>query len=245
MTGEAELRFYAELRDFLADTDGRVRRRFDVSPSVKDLIESSGVPHTEVDLVLVNGEPVDFAHRIHDGDRVSVYPVFESFEIESVTRVRSASLRTTRFVLDVHLGRLARYLRLLGFDTDYEPERDDRELVRTSLAERRILLTRDVELLKHGGLTHGYFVRSTDPTDQLLEVVRRLHLAGAVEPFTRCMACNGSLREVEKSQVEDELPDGVRRERDRFWQCDRCRRLYWRGSHIRHLEELVEAARRT
>jgi uncharacterized protein with PIN domain len=245
MTGEAELRFYAELRDFLADSDGRVRRRFDVSPSVKDLIESSGVPHTEVDLVLVNGNPVDFAHRIRDGDRVSVYPVFESFEIEGVTRVRSASLRTTRFVLDVHLGRLARYLRLLGFDADYEPERDDRELVRKSLAEHRILLTRDVGLLKYGSLTHGYFVRSTDPQDQLLEVVRRLHLAGAVEPFTRCMACNGSLREVEKSQVEDELPDGVRREQDRFWQCDRCRRLYWRGSHIRRLEELVGAARRT
>lgn len=244
MAGVAQLRFYAELCDFLGDGEGRVVRRFDVSPSVKDLIESSGVPHTEVDLVLVNGEAVDFAYRIHDGDRVSVYPVFESFDIEDVTRVRSSSLRITRFVVDVHLGRLARYLRLLGFDTDYDPHRDDPELVRLSLDEHRILLTRDVELLKHGDLSHGYFVRSTGPREQLLEVVRRLHLAGAVEPFSRCMACNGLLRSVDKPHVAERLPEGVRRAQDRFWQCDGCGRVYWRGSHVRHLEDLVEAARR-
>lgn len=244
MGGEAELRFYAELRDFLDDPDGRVVRRFDVSPSVKDLIESSGVPHTEVDLVLVNGEAVPFSRRIADGDRVSVYPVFESFDIEGVTRVRSVPLRTTRFVLDVHLGRLARYLRLVGFDTDYRPDRDDAELVRKSVAEGRILLTRDVGLLKHGALTHGYFVRSTDPRDQLLEVVRRLHLAGAIEPYRRCMACNDLIEEVPKAAIQDRLPEGVRREQDLFWRCAGCGRLYWRGSHFRHLEELVDAARR-
>jgi uncharacterized protein with PIN domain len=244
MAGEAELRFYAELRDFLADPGGRLVRRFDGSPSVKDLIESSGVPHTEVDLVLVNGEPVDFAARVRDGDRVSVYPVFESFDVTGVTRVRDRPLRTTRFVLDVHLGRLARYLRLLGFDTDYAPERDDRDLVRKSRDEGRILLTRDVELLKHGALTHGYFVRSTEPRSQLLEVVRRLHLSRSIAAFSRCMACNGLLGPVEKSRVEAELPHGVRRRHDRFWQCGDCRRVYWRGSHHGRLEDLVEAARR-
>lgn len=244
MGGEAEFRFYAELRDFLDDPDGRLRRRFDVSPSVKDLIESSGVPHTQVDLVLVNGEPVGFGHRVRDGDRVSVYPVFESFDIQDVTRIRPSPLRETRFVLDVHLGRLARYLRLLGFDTDYAVDASDPELVASSLRENRILLTRDVELLKHGDLTHGYFVRATDPRGQLLEVVERLHLAGSIDPFTRCMTCNGLLRPVDKSEVEDLLPEGVRRDQDRFWQCERCRKVYWRGSHMVHLEELVESARR-
>lgn len=243
MGGEAEFRFYAELRDFLDDPDGRLLRRFEVSPSVKDLIESSGVPHTEVDLVLVNGDPVDFGHRIQDGDRVSVYPVFETFDIEDVTQVRASPLRETRFVLDVHLGRLARYLRLLGFDTRYSVDRSDPELVATSLREDRILLTRDLELLKHGDLTHGYFVRATDPREQLLEVVERLHLGGSIEPFTRCMACNGALRPVEKSRVADRLPDGVRREQDRFWQCEECEKIYWRGSHMDRLEELVESAR--
>lgn len=243
MGGEAEFRFYAELRDFLDDPDGRLLRRFDVSPSVKDLIESSGVPHTEVDLVLVNGEPVDFGHRIQDGDRVSVYPVFESFDIEDVTRVRAAPMRDTRFVLDVHLGRLARYLRLLGFDTNYAVDSSDPELVATSLRENRILLTRDVELLKHGDLTHGYFVRATDPRKQLFEVVERLHLAGSIDPFTRCMTCNGLLRSADKSEVEDRLPERVRREQDRFWQCAECGKIYWQGSHMGHLEDLVESAR--
>lgn len=244
MGGEAEFRFYAELRDFLDEPDGRLVRRFDLSPSVKDLIESSGVPHTQVDLVLVNGQPVDFGHRVRDGDRVSVYPVFETFDIEEVTRVRASPLRETRFVLDVHLGRLARYLRLLGFDTDYAVDRPDRELVATSRREDRILLTRDVELLKHGDLTHGYFVRSTDPREQVLEVVERMHLAGSIAPFTRCMTCNGLLRQVEKSQVANRLPEGVRREQDRFWRCRECGKVYWRGSHMGHLEDLVDSARR-
>lgn len=244
MAGSAEFRFYAELRDFLDEPNGRLLRHFGVSPSVKDLIESSGVPHTQVDLVLVNGEPVDFSYRVGDGDRVSVYPVFESFDIGRVTRVRAEPLRETRFVLDVHLGRLARYLRLLGFDTDYATDRHDPELVRRSRDDHRILLTRDVELLKHGDLTHGYFVRATDPAEQLLEVVGRLHLAGAIRPFTRCMACNGPLQRVSKAEVEADLPEDVGRRQDRFWRCGRCGRVYWRGSHVPRLERLIEAARR-
>ncbi|MFP3914254.1 MAG: Mut7-C RNAse domain-containing protein [Actinomycetota bacterium] len=242
--GEAVFRFYAELCDFLDTPDGTVVRTFDVSPSVKDLIESSGVPHTEVDLVLVNGESVDFAYRVRDGDRVSVYPVFETFDVGELTRVRTEPLRTPSFVLDVHLGRLARYLRLLGFDVDYSPHRADPELVEVSRRDARILLTRDVELLKHGDLTHGLFLRSSDADDQVREVVRRLHLSSSIRPFTRCLACNGLLAEVEKEEVASLLPEGVRREQDRIWRCGDCGKLYWRGSHMRRLEALVESARR-
>lgn len=239
--GTAEFRFYAELNDFVPEPT--VLRSFTGTPSAKDLIESSGVPHTEVDLVLVNGEPVGFEHRIEDGDRVAVFPVFESFDIGTVTKVRPEPLRDTRFVLDVHLGRLARFLRLLGFDTDYVSHRDDAELVEIARRGGRILLTRDRELLKYDALTHGIFVRATDPEEQLLEVVARLHLSSSSRPFTRCMACNGELADVAKEAVLERLPEAVRREQDEFKACPDCNRVYWRGSHFRRLEQLVHRAK--
>lgn len=238
----ADLRFYAELRDFLDDPDGRIRRSFDLKPSVKDLIESCGVPHTEVDLVLVNGEPVDFSCGVRDGDYISVYPVFEAFDIGSVTRVRSQPLRVPRFVLDVHLGTLARYLRLLGLDADYDPGRQDPELIRISVDEGRILLTRDVELLKHGRLTHGSFVRATDPKEQLREVVDRFHLTAELAPYTRCMSCNGELEPVAKADIEDRLPPVTRRHHERFWQCRTCTKVYWQGSHHNGLNDIINQA---
>lgn len=239
-----EIRFYAELRHFIGSPDGRVERSFDLAPSVKDLIESCGVPHTEVDLILVDGQSVDFGYRVRGGERISVYPVFESFDITPLNRLRPRPLRDPRFVADVHLGRLARYLRLLGFDTLYDPRVDDHELVRASVDERRLLLTRDVELLKHGELTHGYYVRATDPREQLFEVVGRFHLQAAIQPFGRCAVCNETIDEVDKSQVSHLLPDAVRREHERIWRCRGCGRLYWKGSHVARLSSLIEAARR-
>ena len=148
----ATLRFYAELNDFLPPQDrhGDVERRFNVHPSIKDLIEAAGVPHTEVDLLLVNGTSVDFACPVRDGDRVSVYPIFESIDITAATKVRPEPLRELRFILDVHLGRLARYLRLAGFDAVYRNDLDAAELAGTA-AGGRVLLTRNQGLLKRPG----------------------------------------------------------------------------------------------
>lgn len=238
-----EIRFYAELRLFVDSPDGRVVCSFDVSPSVKALIESCGVPHTEVDLILVDGESVDFSHRIEGGERISVYPVFESFDISPLSRLRPRPLREPRFVADGHLGLLARYLRLLGFDTCYDADADAPGLVEASVSERRLLLTRDVELLEHGRLTHGYYVRATDPREQVLEIVGRFHLESAIAPFTRCAACNGSIAPVAKSEVAHLLPEAVRGEQQRVWRCGGCGELYWRGSHFERLFSLVEAAR--
>lgn len=240
------LRFYAELKDFLSaeQRSGTVTRTFDVPGNVKDVIEGCGVPHTEVDLILVNGESVDFSYRVADGDRISVYPVFEAFDLSSVVRVRPQPLRDVRFVLDVHLGRLAGYLRLLGFDTVWSNVWSDHELVGISTGQGRILLTRDVGLLKHGSITHGYFVRATNPRRQLTEVVRRFHLAGSLSPFTRCMECNGSLEPAEKADIADRLPPATRRHFDEYRTCSTCESIYWRGSHYRRLNEIVEDARR-
>jgi len=242
---EARVRFYAELNDFLP-----AELRFqelsyvflDVA-TVKDRIESYGVPHTEVDLILVNGEPVDFTYRVQDGDRVSVYPVFEAFDIAGLTRLRPEPLREPRFVLDTHLGKLAAYLRMVGFDTLYRNCCTDEQLAAVSRDERRILLTRDVGLLKRSAVTHGYFVRETDSRRQLAEIVRRFDLARLMLPFSRCMRCNGALRSAAKEEVRDRIPPGAAELHEEFRQCGECGRVYWQGGHYRRMREWVEALR--
>jgi uncharacterized protein with PIN domain len=173
-----------------------------------------------------------------------VYPVFESFDISPLVRVRPSPLRRVRFVLDGHLGRLAGYLRLLGFDTLCDGAWSDRDLVEISSEQHRILLTRDVGLLKHGSVTHGGFVRSTDPRRQLIQIVRRFQLSGRIEPFTRCMRCNGAIVPAEKSEVAARLPPRIRDRFDDYRACSGCGRVYWRGSHYDRLAEIVEEARR-
>ncbi len=238
----AEFRFYEELNDFLPPA---LRRHafayaFKGTPSVKDAIEAIGVPHTEVDLVLVDGTSVDFTRRLAGGERVAVYPVFERLDVAPVTRLRAQPLRQTRFVLDVHLGRLARYLRLLGFDTRYRNDYDDAAIIGLARAESRIILTRDRGLLKHGAVTHGYWVRSTVPRQQLAEVVRAFDLVGSARPFTRCIRCNGTLDAVPKDSVADRLPPRVRAHFDAFAQCRECAAVYWPGSHHDRMRKLVD-----
>ena len=239
----ASFRFYAELNDFLPP-----ERRFtefaytflDVA-TVKDRIESFGVPHTEVDLILVNGQPVDFACRVQDGDRISVYPVFESFDIAGLTRLRPEPLRDPRFVLDVHLGRLAAYLRMLGFDALYRNDCADERLAEISRHEHRILLTRDVGLLKRGAVTHGYYLRATQPRQQLVEVVRRFDLGRMAKPFSRCLRCNTPLTQASKDEVRHQLPAQVAILHDEFLRCPDCGRAYWKGGHFRRMRQWVDA----
>jgi len=240
----ATFRFYAELNDFL-----RPERRFtefahgflDVA-TVKDRIQSFGVPHTEVDLVLVNGNPVDFAYRVQDGDRISVYPVFEAFDICGLTRLRPEPLRVPRFVLDVHLGRLAAYLRMLGFDTLYRNQCTYERLAEVSRREHRILLTRDVGLLKRSSVTHGYFVRATKPRQQLAEVVGRCDLARLMKPFSRCLRCNTPLTQAGKDQVRQQLPAQVALLHTEFLRCPDCGRAFWKGGHFRRMRQWIDAS---
>lgn len=218
-------------------------RDFGLSPSVKDLIESCGVPHTEVYVIIVDGESVDFGYRVKDGDHIAVYPVFESFDVSPIIRVRPEPLREPRFLADNHLAKLARFMRLVGLDTRHDQSWDDPELVEISVEERRVLLTRDVELLKHGNLTHGYYVRSTDPRGQIVEVVRRFHLEDEIDPYTRCTNCNGLLYDVSKEDVSDRIPAETSRHVQRYKQCRNCAQVYWRGSHQPDLQRIVDSAR--
>jgi hypothetical protein len=239
----AHFRFYAELNDFLPPSRRFVafRESFEVRGSVKDMIESLGVPHTEVDLILANGESVDFSYLVQEGDRISVYPVFESIDITPVLRVRPRPLRQTRFVLDIHLGRLANYLRMLGFDALYRNDYRDEELARLSCDQERILLTRDRNLLKRRAVQHGYCLRETRPRRQLLEVLERFDLSGSMGAFTRCLRCNGLLEAVSKEVVADRLPPQTREHYQEFHQCASCGQVYWKGSHYQRMQQFIES----
>jgi uncharacterized protein len=239
----ATFRFYEELNDFLPPD--RRRRTFD-SPcaraaTTKHMIEALGVPHTEVDLVLVNGESAGFDRQIADGDRVAVYPKFEAFDISGLLRLREKPLRTTRFVADAHLGGLARLLRMMGFDTLYDNGFDDAEIADLSEREHRIVLTRDRELLKRRNVTHGCYVRTLAAAEQLREIFDRLDLAGSARPFTLCLHCNAPLREIAKAEVLDRLPDKVREHQEHFATCDQCQGVFWQGTHWQRMRSVVEA----
>ena len=239
---QATYRFYGNLIDLLTlpDESGVVVRTFDDSPSVKDQIEACGVPHTEVDLLLVNGVSVGFDHRITDGDRVSVYPHFWELDVAHLSLVRPEPLGDMRFVADVNLGKLARYLRLLGFDTLSDGRWHDAELVAIAGEQQRMLLTKDRPLLKRSAVTHGYLVRAAQPMDQVVEVARRFDLADSVRPFSRCMECNGVVRSVPKAEVDHLLEPLTRRHFDDFRQCPDCERVFWKGSHHQRLAAIVE-----
>ena len=237
------IRFYEELNAFLRG--GGHKEPFSVSVpegcTVKALIEDLGVPHTEIDLILANGESVDFAYRPADGDRISVYPRFESWDIGSISRVRPVPLREVRFALDVHLGRLARLLRMFGFDTLYRTTLDDEELVHVARLEGRIVLTRDRGLLKRRSVTHGHLVRSLVPHGQLAEVVRRFDLARSIRLGSRCVVCNVILEPLARDEALPRVPPAVARDYADFSACPVCGRVFWRGSHWQKMVELAQS----
>ena len=239
----ATFRFYEELNDFLAPA--RRGREFACrcarAATVKHMIEALGVPHTEVEIVLVNGESVGFERLLGDGDRVAVYPKFESFDVTPLLRVRERPLRSLRFIADAHLGGLARLLRMAGFDTLYDNGWRDGDIAEIAARENRIVLTRDRDLLMRRGVTHGCYVRALRPEAQLREVFDRLDLARSARPFTRCLSCNAPLRAVDKAQVADRLPPTVRERHERFVACTGCARVFWEGSHWRRMREVVDA----
>jgi len=239
------IRFYEELNFFLTRDKRKtdLKSNFTGRRSVKDFIESFGVPHVEVDLILVNSEPVDFSYIVKDRDRISVYPVFERLDITGVSGLRPKPLRRPRFVLDVHLRKLAKRLRLLGFDVDYSKDRDDAELASVSQNESRILLTRDRQLLMHRIVDRGLYVRNTDPEKQINEILDRLDLRKSCTPFSRCIECNGEIYKLDIENLKPEIilsiPKGVLECCNEFFACSLCKRIYWKGSHYDRLVEII------
>jgi uncharacterized protein len=238
---QSRFRFYAQLNDFLPPEQRHqvVARRFRVSGSAKDAIEAMGVPHTEIDLILANGVPVEFDYLVRDGDRISVFPKFRSIDLGPLLRLQPPDLSEKHFVVDGHLGRLAAYLRMLGFDTVYRNDYRDDELARISCAENRTLLTRDRGLLKRSEVNRGYYVRETNPAAQLAEVVQEFDLSQSIAPFRRCMHCNSLLHSVEKQAIQDRLLPETAKYFDEFYRCAECGHVYWKGSHYRRMTKLI------
>ena len=240
-TCSAEFRFYEELNDFLPEEQRKVsfRHSFHGTPSVKDTVQAIGVPHTAIDLILVDGHSVDFAHRLRGGERIAVYPVFERLDISPLTRLRPKPLRDTRFILDVHLGKLTSYLRMLGFDAAYDRDWDDDVIIDLSLEQKRIILTRDIGLLKQSRVTHGYWLRHHQPLEQLQELLSSLDLSRQLRPFTRCMDCNGQIQQVPRSKISTLVDAEIFKRFEAFWRCRDCRKIYWQGSHYHRMLEQI------
>ncbi|KEF40889.1 MAG: hypothetical protein ER33_14610 [Cyanobium sp. CACIAM 14] len=242
-TPAARFRVYGDLNDFLPPH--RRQREFlhpvQEHATVKDTVEAIGVPHPEIGLILIDGTSVGFGQRVPARSRVSVYPQFSGIDITAVSRVLPPPLEDIRFVLDVHLGKLATYLRLLGFDVLYRNDSSDDALAALAARERRILLSNDRGLLKRRAVTHGAMVRAADPRRQLREVVRRFRLSGALRPLTRCPRCNGVLQPVAKREVERELPPYTRLSHAEFRRCPECRQIYWQGAHAAGLCSLLQS----
>jgi uncharacterized protein len=230
----AEFRFYGELNDFLTPDQHKrtLISKFRGHPGVKDPIEAFGVPHTEVELIIVNGLPVGFDYQLKPGDRVAIYPNMESLDISPLFRLRDELTCNPRFIIDVNLGKLAKHMRMLGFDSLYRNDYSDSEVVNIAVNDQRIILTRDRRLLYNKLVIHGYWVRAVIVKDQVEEVLRRFGLYGRTDPFSRCLVCNGVLVPVAKSDIIECLEPKTRLYYQVFHQCSDCRRIYWEGSHI-------------
>ena len=238
----ATFRFDEALNFFLprAKKHTTIEHSFDWRGSVKDMIESLGVPHPEIELIVANGVAVDFDYIVEPDAHIHVYASAADVDLSPKVALRPPLVDAPTFILDQHLGRLAAYLRMMGYDTLYRNDYHDEELAQVSHDEGRVLLTRDVGLLKRSMVTYGYFVRATHREKQLAEITRRYGLAQWITPFKRCMKCNGLVETVSKASVMSELPDGTATYYDEFHRCDACGQVYWKGAHHQRMAALMQ-----
>ena len=236
------LAFHDDLLFFLESKKPQLERQLNERTSVKDVIEACGVPHTEVDLILVNDTPVNFAFVIGRECKIDIYGVSEKREMFFPTN-RLQAAKVWKFVADGHLGKLVRDLRLLGIDVAYEPNAEDPQLVQLAATESRALLTRDRRLLMHAAVRHGYYLRSQEPFEQTLEVLGRFELGESLHPFSRCLRCNAELQRVSKADVLNRLEPLTKIYYDQFQNCTGCGQIYWSGSHFDKLQDRVEKLR--
>jgi len=240
---EVRLRFHGDLNVFLRSRagDAVIERRLAEKTSIKDIIESCGVPHPEVDLILVDEQTVGFDYTLANDAKVEVFPVENRDTNRTEKRLQAISIAS--FVADGHLGRLTRNLRLLGFDVAYPKNADDRQLLEVMARENRALLTRDRRLLMHAIVQHGYCPRSQNADEQTIEVIRRFDLLELITPFTRCLRCNAPLEAAAKADVIDRLEPLTKIYYDQFRRCPDCKRIYWSGSHFPKLQKRIEEIR--
>ena len=243
MTMLVQIQFFAQLQDFI--TVDKRHQAFDfafIKPrSIKDLIESIGIPHTEIDIILVNRKSVDFSYLVTGGEQIEVYPHASRLDLPLLLHNQPQIPSPPRFVLDVHLGRLSGYLRMLGFDTLYRNDYDDPTLADISASEQRILVTSDRRLLMRKQVALGYLMRSRKPRQQIKELINRYQLNAKPSQVVRCRDCNGIIRAVDKQQIASQLLPLTRRYYRKFYQCEDCKKIFWKGSHYQHMQALISS----
>ena len=239
---EAAFRFYEELNDFLPKHRKKTifQVEFKGKRSIRDVIEALGVPHTEVDLVLINGKSVGFEEILGNGDRVSVYPVFESLNIKNVTHLRRLPLRRTKFIADVNLGDIVKYMRLLGLDVYCDPSLSERDIIEISNKENRIILTKSKKLLKFKDVTHGVFVHPGTTQEQIRRIIEFLDIGDNVKPFSRCLCCNSLLVPVRKEEILERIPPKTKSFCSEYALCQSCDKIYWKRAHFIRMKEVIE-----
>ena len=206
-------RFYEELNDFLPKHRNKVdfEAGFNERKSIKDIIEEFGVSPTKVDLVLINGKPVDFNYIIKDGDRVSVYPVFERLNIQNVAQLRKVPLRRIQFIADIHLNNIVKPMRILGFDIDFNESYTTQDIIEKSIQEKRIILTKRMELLQSKSITHGMLIRPGTAVKQVKTIMDDLDINDRIKPFSRCLRCNDQLENRQTKQILDRILSETKR----------------------------------
>jgi len=234
------LRFHGDLGVFLGSKagDAIIERRLAEKTSIKDIIESCGVPHPEVDLILVDEQTVGFDHTLANDAKVEVFRVENRDTVSTEKRLQATGI--SMFVADGHLGGLARNLRLLGFDVAYRQNAGDRLLLEVMARENRALLTRDRRLLMHSIVQHGYCPRSQNTDEQTIEVIRRFNLSELIAPFTRCLRCNALLEDAAKAAIIDKLKPLTKIYYEQFRRCPGCGQIYWAGSHFQKLAKRIK-----
>ena len=241
----AIFRFYGSLNDFLPK---KLRQRsilyhFKSNPNMKDAIEAIGIPHPEVQLILVEQNPVSLNSRLKNNCRVSVFPFFEKINIQPVELANTAPYKYLRFILDVHLGKLAKFLRFAGFDSLIFPNMNDNDIADLGAREERIVLTRDLGLLKHKKIQYGYWLRSQIPEEQFKEVAIHFQIKKSdLYPWQRCSICNGKIKAVEKRLIYKKLEFMTNKHYKDFFQCENCGHVYWKGSHFDKMQNRLNEA---
>lgn len=234
------------MNDFLRP--GLRKRPFEytcpATSTTKDAVEGVGVPHVEIAVIRLNGSFAPFNQPLHPGDRLEIYPRWDHPSLPAGYVLHPPLPHFPGFILDVHLGKLARLLRLVGLDCLYERDYADEQIAAIAVAEGRAVLTRDIPLLKRKVLPWDYWLRSQHPEEQLTEVLHYFRLADKLRPFTRCLVCNGSLLAVDKSLVDDQLEPQTRQAFNEFYRCTACGKIYWKGSHFQRMAGLVERLRK-
>jgi len=234
MQKKIRIRFHDELNDFLkrGKKGKEIQLKLFGRPGLLDVVQSIGVPHPEVGRIQVNRKSKNFTYRVEEGDRIQIWPSHSWIK------------RKPRFICDVHLGKLARHLRLFGFDVLYRNDYEDKEIFKETKRTGRLVLTRDLGILKDKRVSRGYWPRSMDPKKQFKEILERFKLQTKLQPFRICLECNGKLKAVQKSRILEQLEPLTKKYFEKFYQCSRCKKIYWKGSHFKQLDRIVRRANR-